>query len=146
MAKGCGGGGGGGGNYFGQCFSFLSLVVKSVNVFLCSMGLLYDQLPYTDCNGWPSCKRQDLRVQEINPLPQLDWSAYKRFLCIFVQGWLQPFVWNNKLFPFLCMVGTREMHASGWGRWRSDSSNPGRLIISIRSFCPLISVQRLKIQ
>lgn len=42
------------------------------------MGFLHDQLPDPDRDDRSPCARQDLRVQEAHPLPQLDRGAHQR--------------------------------------------------------------------
>lgn len=40
-----------------------------------SLGLLHDQFPNCDRDDWLACPGENLHVQEVDPLPQLDWSA-----------------------------------------------------------------------
>lgn len=42
---------------------------------------MYDQLSHTHCYRGPTCQREDLHLQEADPLSQLDRSAHQRYMC-----------------------------------------------------------------
>ncbi|CDQ98266.1 unnamed protein product [Oncorhynchus mykiss] len=43
---------------------------------------MYDQLSHPHCDGGPPSEREDLHLQEADPLSQLDWCANQRRECV----------------------------------------------------------------
>lgn len=89
------------------CQSSGEEILLSFCPFLCpnrSLGLLHDQLSYSDSDDWATCQGENIHVQEAHALPQLDRSADQRSgTPTEFQGWIE-INWQFECFELWSVI------------------------------------------
>lgn len=91
-----------------ECLSVLRRETLTVFLpFFCpnrSLGLLHDQLSYSDSDDWAACQGENIHVQEAHALPQLDRSADQRSgTPTECQGWIE-IIWQFECFELWSVI------------------------------------------